>query len=65
MGDAFDAAWAEIGHSFQPYPQTIEDARMALAHAVISVSREGVCDVDFLKTAALEAMAKQYRTGNG
>jgi hypothetical protein len=57
MGEAFDAAWAEIyvrvvGTS----PVAIEAARLKLADAVLSVASEDSRDVEALKKAALQKM---------
>ncbi len=38
IGDAFDAAWAEISDTFRTDPVTIEAARLKLANAVLSVA---------------------------
>ena len=61
MGEAFDQAWAEIAGNFAS-PTDIEVARTKLAEAVLSVATEGADDVEALKTGALEAMAKSYRS---
>ena len=43
----------------------VEAARIKLAEAMLSVVREGVSDVEALKTNALQVMARDYRTGQG
>jgi len=61
MGEAFDAAWAEIAGNFGNDPVVIEAARMKLANAVLSIASEDSRDVDALKQAALQAMARSSR----
>ena len=58
---AFDAAWSEISANFGSDPKAIESARERLAEAVLSVANEESCDVEALKTGALQAMAKDFR----
>jgi hypothetical protein len=62
MIQAFDAAWATIAANFRDNPQQTDDARIALAEAVLSVTGETSCDVEALKNGALQAMAMDYRT---
>ena len=59
LGQAFDEAWAEIGND----ASDIETARLRLAEALLSIANEDSTDVASLKAGALQAMAKQYRTG--
>ena len=59
VGQAFDEAWAEIASQF-PDATSIEAARLTLATAVLSVATEVGCDVEVLKKAALQVMAKNY-----
>ena len=54
IGDAFDAAWAEISGRFGIDPVAIEAARLSLANAVLSVASEDSRDVEALKKAALQ-----------
>ncbi len=55
MGEAFDAAWAEIYvRVAATNPVAIEDARLTLADAVLSVASEDSRDVEALKKAALQ-----------
>jgi hypothetical protein len=61
IGQAFDAAWADIAGNFGNDPLDIEKARLRLANAVLSVAHEDSRDVDVLKKGALEAMALAYR----
>jgi hypothetical protein len=56
IGDAFDAAWAEIAGWFGTDPVVIEAARLRLADAVLSVSSENRHEVEALKSAALQRM---------
>lgn len=60
---AFDAAWAEIAPAYGSDPVAIENARLDLARAVLSVASEDSIDVDALKVGALEALAGDYRVG--
>ena len=61
MGEAFDAAWAEIAGHFGNDPVVIEATRMQLANAIISIASEDSRDVEALKQAALQAMARSSR----
>jgi hypothetical protein len=61
MGEAFDAAWAEIVANFVNDAVVIEAARLKLANAVLSVASEDSRDVEALKRAALEALARSSR----
>jgi hypothetical protein len=63
MGEAFDLAWAEIAKNFGSGTTQIENARLRLAEAMISVTTEGAKDVAALKAGALQAMAMDYRSG--
>ena len=65
MGQAFEEAWKEIAATYGGDPSAIEDARVRLAEAVLSVASEHSTDVAALKAGALQAMAKDYRTGHG
>ena len=60
MGQAFDAAWAEIVGHFGNDPVQIEAARLKLANAMLSVASDNTLDVEALKTAALQRMALDY-----
>jgi hypothetical protein len=59
MGQAFDQAWAEIAGSFGTTPAEVENARLQLAEAMLSVATEDGKDVAALKAGALEAMAME------
>jgi hypothetical protein len=60
IGNAFDEAWAEIAGNFAGDPIAVESARHTLANAILSVSTDSSRDVQALKTAGLEAMARNY-----
>ena len=61
IGQAFDAAWAEIEGNFGTVPVDLEVARYKLANALLSVAHEDSRDVEVLKRAALQRMALDYR----
>ena len=61
MGEAFDQAWAQIAGNFGE--AQVDNARLRLAEAMVSVATEGSTDIAALKTGALEAMALDYRSG--
>jgi hypothetical protein len=61
IGEAFDAAWAEIAGHFGSDPVEVEAARLKLAKAMLSIADEDSRNVDVLKQAALERMALDYR----
>ena len=61
IGQAFDAAWAEIDRNFGDDPADIDDARLKLANALLSVASEDSRDVEVLKKAALQRLALEYR----
>jgi len=63
MGQAFDQAWAEIAGHFGDSPTQIEDARLKLAEALLSLATDGSTDVAALRAGALQAMAMDYRSG--
>jgi hypothetical protein len=54
IGEAFDAAWAEIATGVGTDPVAIELARLKLANAVLNVAEENSRDVEALKRAALQ-----------
>src|SRR5262245_44493028 len=56
IGEAFDAAWAEIAPTFGNDPVAIEGARMNLANVLLSIATEDSRDGDALKNAALQRM---------
>lgn len=56
LGQAFDEIWLAIKDQYSP--NTVTAARLRLAHALLNIGRESH-DLDSLKKAALEAMAKQ------
>jgi hypothetical protein len=61
IGQAFDAAWAEIATNFGDDPMDVEKARLRLANALLSIAHEDSRDVEVLKRAALQSMALNYR----
>jgi hypothetical protein len=61
LGQAFDAAWAQIEGNFGGDPHEIDRARMRLAEALLSIAKEGSRDVQALKNEALQAMALRYK----
>jgi len=61
IGEAFDAAWAEIAGNFGDDPEDVEKARQRLAKAMLSVASEDSRDVGVLRRAALQRMALDYR----
>jgi len=63
LGDAFDQAWAQIAGNFGDTPFQVENARLRLAEALLSIPTEGSMDVAALKAGALQAMAMDYRSG--
>lgn len=63
IGQAFDEAWTEIAGNFGDHPTQVENARLRLAEALLSVATEDSTDVTVLKNGALQAMALDYRSG--
>ena len=61
IGEAFDAAWAEISANFGNDPVDAEKARLRLAKAILSIANENSRDVAVLKRAALQRMALDYK----
>jgi len=59
--EAFDQAWAEIAGNFGS--TQVENARLRLAEAMLSIFTEGSTDIAALKAGALQAMALDYRSG--
>jgi hypothetical protein len=58
-GQAFDAAWAEIASQFHD-ATGIEAARLTLAKAVLSLATDANRNVEVLKKAALQVVARNY-----
>ncbi len=58
---AFDEGWAEIAHRFDADAKQIEEARLRLAQAVLSVAREDGIDAERVKEGALKVMDLSYR----
>jgi hypothetical protein len=63
IGQAFDEAWAEIAGNFGDNPTQVENARLRLAEALLSVATEESTDVAAFKRGALQVMALDYRSG--
>ena len=61
IGQAFDAAWADIEGNFGEEPERVAAARLKLANAMLSVANNESRDVQVLKRTALQALAKDYR----
>jgi hypothetical protein len=61
MCEAFDRAWAQIAGNFGEIQ--VDNARLRLADAMLSIATEGSTDVAALKAGALQAMALDYRSG--
>lgn len=64
IGEAFDAAWETIEGNFGSDLQELETARLKLANALLSIASNDSRDVEVLKRAALEVMARDYRSRN-
>jgi hypothetical protein len=62
IGAAFDEAWKAIEGNFGSDPQEVETARLKLANALLSIASNDSRDVEVLKRAALEVMARDYRS---
>jgi hypothetical protein len=60
IGEAFDAAWAEIAGNFGNDPLHIEAARLKLATALLSIASEDSRHVEVLKKAAIQRMRLDY-----
>ena len=58
LTQAFDEAWSVIAGNFSE--GAIEEARLRLAKAMLSVAAEDSRDVEALRRGALEAMALSY-----
>ena len=61
IGEAFDAAWAEIAGNFGDRPTEIDAARIKLANAILSIASEDSRDAEVLRKAALQRMALDWR----
>jgi hypothetical protein len=61
IGEAFEEAWSEIAPRFGDDPAEIENARLKLANALLSIADEESRDVAVLKRSALQRMALTYR----
>ena len=63
MAEALDLGWAEIARNFADTQDQVENARLRLAEALLSITIDGTTDVTALKEAALLEMALDYRSG--
>jgi hypothetical protein len=61
IGQAFDAAWADIAGNFGDHPAQVEAARLKLANAILAIANEDSRDAEELKRTALERMVADYR----
>jgi len=61
IGEAFDAAWAEVSGNFGDDMVDVDKTRRRLAKALLSIANEDSRDVAVLKRAALQRMALDYR----
>jgi hypothetical protein len=61
ISEAFDAAWSEIADHFSDDPADTDNVRYKLATALLSIASEDSRDVEVLKKAALQRMARDYR----
>src|SRR5215467_9170710 len=58
---AFDQAWGEIASHFNGDPSVTDAARIALANAILSVASDESRDVEVLKQAGLQVMARNNK----
>jgi hypothetical protein len=56
IGQAFDAAWDEIKPTVSKRATAVEDARLKLANAVLTVAHRGPMEMDRIRVDALKAM---------
>jgi hypothetical protein len=56
LGQAFDAAWAQIGPGVSSRPQAIEATRLKLADILLGLAKAGNFDPQYLADAAVERM---------
>jgi len=61
IGEAFDAAWAQIALNFSGTRTETEVARVKLATALLSIAPHVSRDVDVLAKLALQKMPLRYR----
>ena len=61
VGQAFDEAWVLIAEKYGKDASAVENGRLQLAEAMLSVANEASTDVAALKAGALEVMAMEYR----
>jgi hypothetical protein len=65
IGQAFDAALAEIAANYGDEPVNIAAGRARLARAVLAVANESSQNIEALKLAALTRLALDYRKAVG
>jgi len=63
VGEAFDRAWAQIAGNFGDNPTQVENARLRLEEAMLTIATEDSKEVAALNDGALQAMAMDYRSG--
>jgi hypothetical protein len=56
LGQAFDAAWAQIGPSISSRASAIEATRLKLADIILGLAKAGNFDPQYLADAAVERM---------
>jgi len=61
LGQAFDEAWKSIEGNFGGDQRAIEDARLLLADAVLSVANDSSRDVETVKLAALQLVRDELK----
>jgi hypothetical protein len=57
---AFDCAWAEIAHRFEPNSDAAQSYRLKLAEAVLAEADQDSCAVNVLKDAPLRRLQRQH-----
>jgi len=62
MSRAFDQTWTEIASYFAGDPVVRDGARIALANAILSVASDDSRDVEVLKEAVLQALARNHKS---
>lgn len=60
---ALDDAWSSIAADFGNNPLAIEAARLKLANIILAIAQDDTSSPEQIKSAALQAMAKDTRTG--
>jgi len=57
IGEAFDAAWAQIKDAYDTDPDAIDAVRFKLANVLLLIASEESRDAEALRTVALERIA--------